>query len=122
MGSSSTTRIVAGTAKRCGPRGGSGRPAGKERGKLSWDDLIAEYDQEAKNVGSWGVAFLRDEIFQRDREAQGARMEKMTREMARLTNMIRWLTVIITVLTGISTYAVIASSKGGRCGEFCGET
>jgi hypothetical protein len=76
---------------------------------LSRDDLIAEYDREAKNVGSWSVAFIRDEIFQRDREAQGARMEKMTSEMARLTNMIRWLTVLVTVLTAISTYAVIAS-------------
>jgi hypothetical protein len=77
--------------------------------QLSRDDLIAEYDREAKNVGSWSVAFIRDEIFQRDREAQGARMEKMTSEMAQLTNVIRWLTVLVTVLTAISTYVVIAS-------------
>jgi hypothetical protein len=43
--------------------------------QLSRDDLIAEYDREAKNVGSWNVSFIRDEIYQRDREVQDACME-----------------------------------------------
>ena len=71
--------------------------------QLSRDDLIAEYDREAKNVGSWSVAFLRDEIFQRDREAQGARMEKTTAEVAQMTREIRSLTRWIAGLTVVNT-------------------
>jgi hypothetical protein len=77
--------------------------------QLSRDDLIAAYDREGEHVGVWGLAFIRDEIFQRDREAQGARMEEMTREMARLTNRIWVLTIFIAIMTAVSTVAVIAS-------------
>jgi len=68
--------------------------------KMSRDQLIAEYDRESQSVGVWGVGFIRDEIFQRDREAEGDRMESMTREIRTLT---RW----ITVLTVVNTAAVI---------------
>jgi hypothetical protein len=50
--------------------------------QLTRDELIAEHDREAKNVVSWSVAFICDEIFQRDLATQGDRMEKMTAEMA----------------------------------------
>ena len=77
--------------------------------QLSRDELIAEYDREAKNVGVWSVAFLRDEIFQRDREAQGARMERMTAEMAGITREMRTLTRWIAALTVVNTAGVIAA-------------
>jgi hypothetical protein len=77
--------------------------------QLSRDDLISEYDREAQNVGSWSLAFIRDEIFQRDREAQGARMEDMTRKMETMTRQIKTLTLWITGLTVVNTMAVITA-------------
>jgi hypothetical protein len=82
--------------------------------QLSRDQLIAEYDREAKNVGTWSLAFIRDEIFHREVETQGNRMEAMTRQMASLTDHIRWLTIGIAVLTAVSTAAVIFSVWRGR--------
>jgi hypothetical protein len=81
--------------------------------QLSRDELVAEYDREAATVGTWGISFIRAEIFQRDLEAQGTRMEGMTREMARLTNQIKWLTVAIGVMTLIST-VLVGISLGGE--------
>jgi hypothetical protein len=74
--------------------------------QLSKDELIREYDEVARRTDIESLAFIRDVIFQRDLEEQEARMEQTTREMARLTAQIRWLTVIIAVLTVISTVAV----------------
>ena len=68
--------------------------------QLSRDELVAEYDREAATVGTWGISFIRAEIFQRDLEAQGTRMEGMTRT-------IRLLTWVITALTVVNTAAVI---------------
>jgi hypothetical protein len=79
-----------------------------EQRRVSRDELIREYDRLATSAIP-GVAFIRDELFRRDLVEQNDRLEKMTGEMARLTNMIRWLTVLIAVLTAITTYAVIAS-------------
>jgi hypothetical protein len=72
--------------------------------RVSRDESIREYDRLAEHAVP-SVAFIRDELFRRDLVEQNDRMEQMTREMARLTNLIRWLTVLITVLTAISTAA-----------------
>ena len=53
------------------------------------------------------LAFIRDVIFQRDRDEEGDRMQKMTRE-------IRTLTWWITGLTVVNTAAVITAVRLGR--------
>ena len=78
-----------------------------EMRRLSKAELIADYDRLGRTVPELSLAFIRDEIFQRELEAQGARMEEMTSKMARLTNWILWLTVTIGVLTAINLVYVV---------------
>jgi hypothetical protein len=77
-----------------------------ELGHLSRAELISEYDRQSQTTTTESLAFIRDVIFQRASTEQNTRLERMTSDMARLTNQIRWLTVVITVLTAITTVAV----------------
>lgn len=71
----------------------------KELRKLSMDELIQRYDRVAKTTVD-SQLFLREEIARRDAEAQ-------TAQMIRINNQMRWMTIIITISTIISTVAVI---------------
>jgi len=73
----------------------------EELRKLSMDELIQRYDRVAKNTVD-SQLFLREEIARRDAEAQ-------TAQMIRINNQMRYMTIIITISTIISTVAVIIS-------------
>ena len=70
--------------------------------RLSTDELIGEYDEQARGANPESLSFIRDVIFQRELGQQGDRMEAMTQSIRKLTWWIMGLTVV-------NTLAVIAT-------------
>ena len=64
-----------------------------EMRNLTVPELIDEYDRLATPPVYESLEFVRDEIFQRELAAQ--------------TRVMQWLTVVITVLTTVTTLAVL---------------
>lgn len=70
-----------------------------EMSRLSKEDLIALYDQEAQST-QVGLEFIKQEIWRRD-------TDRLNRNMERMTNRIQRLTIIITILTVVNVAAVL---------------
>ena len=70
-----------------------------EMSKLSKEDLISLYDQEAQSTHV-GLEFIKQEIWRRD-------SDRLNRSMERMTNRIQRLTIIITILTVVNVAAVL---------------
>lgn len=73
----------------------------QELRKLSKDQLIQEYDNKAVHTEP-GLDFYKEEIARRDAEEQ-------TKQMMRINNQMRIMTIIITILTIINVIAVFIS-------------
>ena len=66
----------------------------QELRQLSDDDLIERYDSRAKTTEFWADHYL-NELNRRHQE--------------HLTNQIKWMTVVITLLTGVVTVATLVN-------------
>lgn len=65
------------------------------------EELILLFDATTKNT-EVGLGFLKDELARRESERQYERMLSLTWQM-------RWMTIVITVLTAVNVIAVLVA-------------
>jgi len=70
------------------------------------DDLVAKYNRMSTNV-TYGVAWIRDELWRREAQRSAERIEELSAQSAAAAREMRHLTWVITILTLVNAVAAV---------------